>query len=338
MLLAALLPGQATAADRDRWDTRVFASVAKPGFPAYVYVHPNGRVYAGTYTNLLGDSMRSRVFEWTASGTLLRSWTVPGQDLTADRGVQVATSDARGRLVLLEKSTSRVLTLNVKTGRFRRQATLPDLRGGGHPIPNYATWGPRGDLFVSDYGQAVVWRIPASGGTPRAWFRSQKLAGVEFGTTGLVYQSGRRAFLISQQTTTNPLDLMRGHLYRLPLDDRGRPERLKTLWTSLPMELPDGFGVARSGRIYLALLGSNQLVQLAADGTELARFPRLPLTGDNGSAVPFDSPSNATFLGTRVLVANQSAVLGTASHHVILDVEVGERGAPAYIPARSRLN
>lgn len=331
-ILAALAPAQSVAADRALWHTRVFASVPSPGFPAYVFVHPNGRVYAGTYTNLQGDRIRSRVLEWTASGTLLRSWTVPGQDLASEHGVQVANADARGRLVLLEKSTRSVLTLDVTTGRFRRQAQLP-----AGSIPNYATWGPGGALFVSDYAKPVIWRIPAAGGTPRAWFTSPALAGVEFGTTGLVYQPGRRAFLVSQQTTQDPLDLARGKLYRLPVRDDGRPGTLRTLWSSLPLELPDGFGVARSGAIYLALLGTNQLVKLAADGRELARFPEVPMTGDNGSAVPFDAPSNATFLGTRVLVANQSAVLGDRAHHVILDVAVGERGAAAYIPERSRL-
>ena len=56
------------------------------------------------------------------------------------------------------------------------------------------------------------------------------------------------------------------------------------------------------------------------------------ITGDNGSAVPFDTPCSATFLGNRVLVANQSAVAGDASHQAILDVEVGEPGLPAYLP------
>ncbi|MDP3894942.1 SMP-30/gluconolactonase/LRE family protein [Nocardioides sp.] len=331
-LLAALVPGQAVATERAPWHTRVFASVPSPGYPAYVHVHPNGRVYAGTYTNLRGDSMRSRVFEWSARGTLLRSWTVPGQDLTVDRGVQVATSDARGRLVLLEKSTRRVMTLNLRTGRFKQQARLPE-----GSIPNFATWGPRGALFVSDYAQPVIWRIPARGGQPRAWFRAPGLAGIEFGTTGLVYEPGRRVFLIAQQTTKDPLGLLRGRLYRLPVRAGGTPGQLRTLWTSLPMELPDGFGVARSGNVYLALLGTNQLVRLGPDGRELERFPRLPLTGDNGSPVPFDSPSNATFHGTRLLVANQSAVLGNASHHTILDVEVGERGARMHLPRRSRL-
>ncbi len=333
---------------RQQWHTRVFASVPSPGFPAYVYVHPNGRVYGGTYTNILGDSMRSRVFEWSKGGTLLRSWTVPGQDLTADRGVQVATSDARGRLVLLEKSTSAVLTLDLDTGRFKRQAVLPDLPTcGAEPcspntvdgpaIPNYATWGPGGALYVSDYGQAAIWRIPAGGGEPRVWFASKALDAIQFGTTGLVYRPGSDDFLISQQSTTDLLgNPLAGRLYRLGVRD-GKPGGLSTLWTSLPAELPDGFGVARSGRIYLSLLGSNQLVMLEPDGAEVARFPQLPLLGDNGSRVPFDGPSNATFLGTRVLVANQSPVFGTASHHLILDVEVGERGATPYIPDRSRL-
>jgi len=334
VVVAAFLPGPGMAAvDRPKWDTRVFSSVPSPGFPAYVHVHPNGRVYGATYTNPLGDTMRSRVFEWTAGGTLLRSWTVPGQDLTVARGVQVATSDARGRLVLLEKSTRSVLTLNIRTGRFKRQATLPV-----GSIPNYATWGPGGALFVSDYAQPVIWRIPARGGSPKAWFRSTALEGLEFGTTGLVYQPGRRAFLITQQTTTNPLDLARGKLYRLPVGDDGRPGTLRTLWTSLPLELPDGFGVARSGRIYVALLGSNQIVALSPTGAQLERFPSVPLLGSNGSRVPFDAPSNATFLGTRLLVANQSAIFGDRSHQVILDIEVDEPGAPRYLPARSTLS
>lgn len=338
---AVVGPGVATAGDRPVWDTRVFARVQAPGFPAYVHVHQNGRVYAGTYTNPAGDTQRSRVFEYTASGTLLRSWTVPGQDLTVARGVQVAQSDARGRLVLLEKSRARVLTLNLRTGRFRVQATIPDLAGSGHPIPNYATWGPGGALFVSDYGQDVIWRIPAAGGRPRPWFRSSALAGLQFGTTGLVYQPGRRAFLISQQTTTDPLDLLRGHLYRLPVRDDGRPGRLRTLWTSGPMGLPDGFGVARSGNVYLSLLGTNQVVKLGPGGRELDRFPGgsadAVLGGANGSPVPFDSPSNATFLGTRILVANQSAVLGDRDHHAILDVETGEPGKRGFRPRTARL-
>lgn len=337
----ALVPGTTEAAQnlgkRAKWDTRVFSRVPNPGFPAYVYHHPNGRVYAGTYTNPNGDKVRSRIFEWTSGGTLLRSWTVPGQNLAKEHGVQVATSDARGRLVLLEKSTAGILTLDTKTGKFVRQATLPNSAVKGDPIPNYASWGPKGDLFVSDYGQAVIWRIPAAGGKPKAWFTSKALEGTEFGTTGLVYQPTSKRFLIGQQTTSelasNPLT---GKIYRLPVKASGAPGKLRTLWASNPIALPDGFGVAASGHIYVANLLTNQIVELSAAGKVLDTFPKTP-SGANGSSIPFDGPSNATFVGTRVLVANQSPITGTAANMAILDVEVGEKGAPAYLPKASRL-
>lgn len=345
VVVAGLAP--ASAAARERWDTKVFASVPFPGYPAHVFRHPNNRVYAGTYTNPQGDRARSRVFEWSADGTLLRSWTVPGQDLDEDRGVQVANADARGRLVLLEKSTARVMTLDVRTGRFRTHARIPDLPNCSDSpdtacspsvadapgIPNYATWGPRGAMYVSDYGQAVIWKIPAGGGKPRPWFTSAQLDGTEFGTTGLVYRPGRRDLLVGQGSTAADASVpSNGKLYRLPIRDGGRPGTLRTLWTSRPGELPDGFGIARSGRIYLANAGvSGQLVVLASDGEELERFPEEPLSGENGSPVPFDTPSNATFHGSRVLVANQSFT-GERSHHVILDVKVGERGRAPYLP------
>ena len=78
----------------ERWATKVFAKVPSPGFPAYVHRHTTGRVYAGTY--VAGDRQRSRVFEWSGQGALLRSWVVPGQRLGADHGVQVANQTHDG--------------------------------------------------------------------------------------------------------------------------------------------------------------------------------------------------------------------------------------------------
>jgi len=72
-LLLALAP--AAHADRARWDTRALATVPPPGFPARAYVAPNHRIYEGTYDNPSGDTVPSRVFEYLADGTLLRSWT-----------------------------------------------------------------------------------------------------------------------------------------------------------------------------------------------------------------------------------------------------------------------
>ncbi len=335
MLVAALLvAAPAAAVPREKWDTQVFSLVPAPGYPAYVHVHTNGRVYAGTYISS-GSTVPSRVFEWTKDGALLRSWRVPGQHLDEDHGVQVANQTRRGRLVLLETSTRSVLTLDVTTGRFRRVATFPE-----GAIPNYASWGPGGALYVTDYGQGVIWRLPHGSHTPQRWLESPALAGaIEFGTTGIRYRPGRHDFLITQQTVSDGSDLpTNGALYRLPVRDDGSPGELETLWTSQPGDLPDGFGIGRSGHLYVALAGlSNQLVELTAAGEEVARFPDAPLTGDNGSPIPFDTPCSATFLGKRVLVANQSAVEGDRTHQAILDVYVGEAGRAPYLPRRATL-
>ncbi|WP_139977568.1 SMP-30/gluconolactonase/LRE family protein [Nocardioides litoris] len=316
---------QAAQAD-PTFTTRVFSLVPGPGRAAYVHVARNGRVYAGTYAD--EGSRRSRVHEWTADGTLLRSWTVPGQRLGVEHGVQVANETRDGRLVLLETSIPAVLTLDVRTGRFERVARFP-----AGASPNYATWGPR-HLFVTDYAAGVVYRVRRNGRV-EPWFRSAGLEGIAgFGTTGIVYDRRRGAFLLTQQTTARTTT--QGLLYSLPVR-RGRPGRLTPLWTSRPTDLPDGFGVGRSGRLYVANAGlTAQLVVLSPTGQELRRFPDVPLTGDNGSPVPFDTPSNATFLGTRVLVANQSAIAGNDAHQAILSVEVGERGRPPHLPRSAR--
>ena len=348
LALTAATPGFAAPA-REKWDTKVFARVAAPGYPAYVFVHRNGLVYGGTYTNPTGDSSPSIVREWGRYGQLLRSWTVPGQDLSQDHGVQVANQDRKGRLILLEKSKARLQTLNLNTRHFRTWATFPDLptcAGGETPcspnvddypaIPNYAAWGPGGALYVSDYGQAVIWKIPRTTHKPEVWFASSALDGTEFGTTGLVYRRSTHSLLIGQGSTAVDASVpANGKLYELPIKRTGKPGKLSTLWTSQPADLPDGFSIARSGHLYVACAGlSNQLVELSATGKELARFPSTPGAGDNGSSIPFDTPSSATFLGRRLLVANQSFT-GDTSHHAILDVYVGERGAPVFIPARA---
>ncbi len=75
--------------------------------------------------------------------------------------------------------------------------------------------------------------------------------------------------------------------------------------------MPDGFAIAASGRLYVPMVGlSAQIAVVAPDGREIERFPRAAGSGENGSPVPFDSPSSARFLGTRLIVANQSALAG----------------------------
>jgi sugar lactone lactonase YvrE len=330
------LAAEAAAQSRARWDTRLLALVQRPGFPAHAYVHPNGRVYAGTYTNPGGDTVPSRVFEYEGGdGTLLRSWTVEGQDLAQAHGVQAATSDARGRIVLLDKAPPRVLLLDRTTG-----AQIPYAAFAPPTIPNYAAWGPDGSLYVTDYERPILWRVPPGGGTPEAWLQDTRLdGGGEFGTTGLELGLDHTSLFVTQQSEAggaagNPTT---GRLFRVPIGADGKPGAMTQLWESDPVDGPDGFDIAKSGNFYIANLASNQIVVVGPGGNEIERFPSMPGSGENGSSVPFDSPSSVSFLGTRAIVAQQSFIAGDPTHQAILDVETGEEGRPELIPSNAGL-
>ena len=327
----------ASAAARARWDTRVLALIPRPGFPALAYVHPNGHIYEGTYDNPSGDTVPSRVFDYDSDGTLLHSWTVQGQDLSQPHGVQVATSDPQGRLVLLDKSPARALLLDTRTGRQTTYATFADTPNGGTPMPDYAAWGPDGSLYVTDYQQDVLWRVPPGGGAAQPWLTDARLdGGGQFGTAGIELMADHRTLLISQASSAGlgEINPTTGKLYKIPIGPDGKPGPMQKIWESGPAEAPDGFAIAQSGRIYMGLVSpdANQIVVVAPDGKELERFPSTPGSGDNGSSVPFDTPSSVMFLGTRLIVANQSYVNEDATHQAILDVESGEPGMTPFIP------
>ena len=347
--MLSLLPVHPSHA-QTTWTTRVFAMVPAPGYPAMAYVSPQGVVFEGTFDNPTGSSSPSQVFAWSKDGTAIGSWTVPGENLSGPHGVQVATTDARGRLVLLELGPPSALLLDMHTGTFTPYATFADLApcASGQtsncsatvqdlpPEPDYAVWGSDGSLYVSDYQQALIWRVPPGGGAAQVWLADARLDGEQFGTAGLALSADHRTMLVAQASSAgggggNPTT---GRLYSIALGADGAPGPLRQLWESHPADAPDGIALAASGNIYVALVGpsANQIVELGPDGVELTRYPSLPASGDNGSTVPFDAPSSVHFLGTGIVVANQSYVAGNPQHWAVLDVEVGETGLAEYIP------
>src|SRR5207244_3619442 len=128
-----------------------------------------------------------------------------------------------------------------------------------------------------------------------------------------------------------------GKLYTLGINPDGTPGTLNKLWTSGPTEAPDGFALAQSGNVYMALVGSqaNQLVEISPAGQEIARVTH---DGSGGSGdVPFDEPSSVAFDGERMIVTNDAYFSGDPTHFVLFDVFAGEPGAPIFIPRTAGL-
>jgi sugar lactone lactonase YvrE len=346
---ALLAAGASSAQATPRGDVSVLALIPSPGYPALPHVVGN-LIYEGTYDDPAGDSVPSRVFQYTSGGTLLHSWTVQGQDLSKAHGVQVAAGDARGRLILLDKTTGRIIRLDPRTGAqtlYSRVSDLPTCSAAPAgtpcspalvdlaPMPDYAAWGPDGSLYVTDYQQAVIWRVPPGGGPARIWLADRRLDGGPFGTACIALEPDRHTLLFDQASNggLGALNPTTGKLFTVPIQANGQPGPLTQIWESGPGDAPDGCALAASGDIYLALVGaSNQIVELTSAGRQIAGFGQR-FTGANNSPVPFDSPSGVAFLGTRLIIANQSYAAGSKANQALLALETGEPGAPVFVPA-----
>jgi hypothetical protein len=339
------------------------ALIPPPGYPALPHV-VGERIFEGTYDNPNGTPLPSRVLEYTPNGELLNSWTVAGQDTSKPHGVQVAANDAEGWLYLLDKTSGRVIRLNPKTGAQRLYATVPhippcssapagaeckDATQDMAPMPDYAAWGTDGSLYVTDYQQATIWRIPRGGGTAQLWLTDKRLDGGQFGTACIVLMPDHHTLLFDQASngglgslntvlnsvnpTTGVVNPATGKLYEVPIEPNGAPGALKQLWESGPADAPDGCALTTSGNIFVALAGaSNQIIELSPSGQERARFGQ-QITGTNNSSVPFDTPSGLGCLGTDLFVANQSYLAGNTANQAILNLETGEQCPPVFVPA-----
>jgi sugar lactone lactonase YvrE len=338
------------AADRASLDIRVFARVPNPGQPEPIAIGPHRRrIYVGTNQQGKGQAEApSKVFVYDRKGRLRRDIELRRQDLSDDHGIQGLAFDGRRRLYVLDRSaTPRVVRINLRTGRQRDYAMFRDVPPCSDPgqadcsatvndaaaVPDYPAFDRRGRLYVTDLEQALIWRIPRGGGRPTVWLTDPRLESI-FGPNGIQFTSPRNILFASTATSPSTGDPTAGALFNVRVRRDGGPGQLRPFWRSRPFDGPDGFAVGRSGKVYTALAGANQIVVLSPEGEELARVPATPVENQM-MKVPFDGPASVAFLGRRVLVTNQTDVLagpGNPDHWAVLDVFAGERGLPLYRP------
>jgi sugar lactone lactonase YvrE len=341
----------APAAEREPLDIRIFARIPAPGQPEPVAIGPRHRVFVGTNQQGKGDAdAPSRVFVYSRRGRPIRAIELEGQNLREEHGIQGLAFDGRRRLHVLDRAArARVVRIDLRTGRqsdyaiFRdvpscvaagRKANCSATVGDMPPAPDYAAFGPDGSLYVTDIEQALIWRVPPGGGRPEVWFTDPRLESI-FGPNGIqVLRDGRTILFAVTAKGSVTGDPTSGAIFRLPIRDDGAPGELETLWNSRPFDGPDGFAVGRSGKVYVALAGANQLAVLSPQGEELTRVPANPVENLQ-MEIPFDGPASMAFLGRRLLLSNQTDVLvgsGNPGRWAVFDIFTGERGLPLFRP------
>jgi sugar lactone lactonase YvrE len=334
--------GEATA--RRLGDSRVIAKLPpRPGYPEGIAIEGQ-TIYVATLARF-GTAFQGppevQAFDST-TGQLVRRYVVPDRDPTMDHGLSGEAFDANGRLYVLDTQWG-VVRIDTVTGDQEIYApAFPDLPpcvlGGTGPcsptladtppLPNDLAFDELGNAYVTDSLQGTIWRVPPGGGPAEIWFQDARIAGA-FGPNGIRLSPDRARVVFSVTIDLN----VRGVIYTLPIA-APTSGQLRVLHRYRLGEAPDNLAFGLSGKLYVALAGSNQISVLRPGGAEARRFSG-PARNDGGLPVPYDMPSGVAFDDSTqsLLVNNHSEVLGIPRHFVVFDVFVKDQADPLVRPA-----
>ena len=319
----------------------VFASVPAPGHPFGIAVDEH-RIYvstsAGDFFAGHQNSDDERVFTYDESGTLLAATTVDTVD-KSDMGLfglaldgnsgshhELYVADMNGRILRLDLSPHRTAPQ-----LFSEVPATTGLAGDWmKAMWNDLVFDPSGNLYVPD-DKPRIWRVSPDG-TASIWFTDPRLTGF-FGFAGgplggRIDPTGQWLYFSITASAEFPLEAV---IYRVRLVDHPTASDLQLVhrFPFDPAQAPPqatAIAFAKSGDLYVSLLGSNQIAVLDPAGNEMRRIfdPR------------FHSPWGLAFMGNTLLVANGDLEPGdNPGAWRIFRVDVGETGLPLYRPRNS---
>lgn len=330
LLVAALLCGAvAQAGPRPEGDSKVFAPVPAPGYPEGVAVRGNRVYVSGPAT--FGLNVPPVVWEYDAqSGALLNQYPVTILNPFAGmRGLSCIAFGPDGKLYAVEPFVGIVrMELDAANTQSIYSAFPPPQ---GPTLLNDFAFDDLGYLYVTDSFAGAIYRIAPGGGAPMLWFQDARLLGnpqLPFGVNGIRIDKKDRKMYVSV-TVRNDFS---GAILTLPLVNTPLPGDLKEFHVYAPGQAgfagPDGVAFGKSGKLYVALAGTNEISVLLPNGKELKRYAG-PAKKADMTDLPWQNPANIAFDDDRdrILVTNHASLVPNPEF-AVFDVVVKDKGLP----------
>lgn len=322
-------------------EVTVFASAPAPGHPFGIAVDDK-RVYvstsAGDFFAGHPNSDGERVFTYDQDGKLIETTIIPTM-ANADMGLfgialdgnpkphhKLYVADMNGRILRLD------LSQHPAPPEVFSQVPAPLSEGGWMAAMwNDLVFDRAGNLYVPD-DKPRIWRVTPDG-VPSIWFADPRLTGF-FGFAGgplggRIDPTGQWLYFSITVSAEFPLESV---IYRVRLVDHPTASDLELVhrFPFDPSQAPPqatGIAFAKSGNLYVSLIGPNQIAILDPAGNEIRRI----------SSPLFHSPWGLAFVGRSLLVTNGDLEPGdNPDAWKIFKVFVGETGLPLNQPRTSR--
>src|ERR1700730_18359046 len=326
--------------------TTVFATAPFPGHlfgvsvdHSRIYISTSrGDFFASPTTGGQLNSAGERVFAYDKAGHLVDTTyiaTMPNSDMGLF-GLALDGNPTPTHKLYVADMNGRILRLSLG-----RDATAPEVFAQTPPpfaglgwhasMWNDLVFDKAGNLFMTD-DKPRLWRVTPDG-QASVWFQDPRIAGL-FGFAGgplggRIDPTGKFLYFTITLSAAFPGDAV---VYRLRLVDHPSASDLELVhrFPVVPgQQLPQAAGLtfARSGNIYVGLIGTNQIAVLDPTGNEIRRI----------SSPLFDSPWGLAFMGRSLLVTNADIQpVESPDRWKVLKVFVGESGLPLNRPRTSR--
>jgi sugar lactone lactonase YvrE len=340
--------GVGQVAARPATDTvSVFASAPAPGHPFGIAVG-DGQVYVSTSAgDFFADpthgghlnSDNERVLTYDEDGSLVDTTIIDTAD-NSDMGLFGLALDGNPgpkHQLFVADMNGRILTVGLGThaGPPKVFSQVPADSGlaGNWMLSmwNDLAFDRTGNLYVPD-DKPRIWRVSPDG-TAHIWFTDPRLLGL-FGFAGgplggRIDPTGQWLYIsitLAAEFAPSP----DATIYRIRLVDHPTPGDMQLVHrfvaTPDPTVAPPqatGLAFAKSGNLYVSLLGPNQVAVLDPAGNEIRRI----------SDPRFFSPWGLAFMGNSLLVTNGDLEPGDhPDNWKIFKVAVGETGLPLNRP------
>lgn len=319
-------------------DVSVFASAPAPGHPFGIAVDDD-RVYvstsAGDFFAGHQNSDDERVFTYDDDGNLVGTTVIDTAD-NSDMGLFGLALDGntgKNHKLYVADMNGRILRLGLgkHPGAPEVFSQVPASSGlaGDWMLAmwNDLVFDKAGNLYVPD-DKPRIWRV-APDGTASIWFTDPRLTGF-FGFAGgplggRIDPTGQWLYVSITVSAEFPLEAV---IYRVRLVDHPTAGDLELVHRfpfdpSQPPPQATGLAFAKSGNLYVSLIGPNQIAILDPAGTEINRI----------SDPRFHSPWGLAFSGKSLLVTNGDLEpADNPDAWKIFKVYVGETGLPLNRP------
>ena len=317
--------------------TSVFATFPFPGHPFgiavdddKIYVDTSRGDFFASQTNSAGE----RLFVLNKHGHILQTVTIPTMpDATMGLwGIALDGNHGRDHRAYVADMNGRILRVNIGEARptFDVFSTPPppfDTGDWHTTMWNDLAFDRAGNLLMTD-DKPRLWRVTPDG-RAAVYFEDPRLLGlVGFagGPLGGRIDPTSQWFYFSITLSAEfPGDAV---IYRLRLVDHPTAADLQLVhrFPAVAGQIPpqaSGIAFARSGNLYVGLIGPNQIAMLDPSGNEIRRI----------SSPLFESPWGFAFLGDSLLVTNADInPVENPRKWVVSRVFVGEPGLPLNRP------